>query len=131
MTTPVALLYYDQLVAGAQVANHLQDMGYRVLTIASPRQAVEQAVQNRALIFIGNLSAPVSPVASAVLSLKASPETAHIPVLLFIPAGEPKLDAPARALGVKLVASDAGIPQQLPQLLDQALSLDSEDREHR
>jgi hypothetical protein len=56
--------------------------------------------------------------------LRENPATEHVPVLAFTSGNNVGLQQAARAAGATLVASDAAMLDQLPQLLDHALHLD-------
>ena len=67
---------------------------------------------------------PPADACAAVARLKANPATQHIPVLGFARAPQAAAQTQAREAGVTLLAADAGIAEQLPQLLDQILQVE-------
>ncbi|MBI3414857.1 MAG: hypothetical protein HY043_05965 [Verrucomicrobia bacterium] len=123
MTSPLALLVYENLMPGSQLVNRLQDLGYRVQTLNDARQLVATAESEKALVVIVDLRAKNSDVNEAIQNLKAHPATAHIPVIAFVDPKQTGPHAAAQAAGANLVASPATILQHLPQFLDQALEL--------
>jgi hypothetical protein len=75
------------------------------------------------LVVIAEL-APPADVCAAIARVKANPITQHIPVLGFARAHHAGAQTQAREAGVTLLAADAGIAEQLPQLLDQILQVE-------
>lgn len=123
MSSPLALLVYENLMPGSQLVNRLQDLGYRVQTLHDARELTATAEREKALVVIADLSAKNGDVNEAIRELKAQPATAHIPVIAFVDSKEKKLQTAAQFAGANLVASPATILQHLPQFLDQALEL--------
>ena len=130
MMTPVALVYYDNLLAGSQLVNRLQDLGYKVQALSEVSAVVSVSLTFKPLLFITHLPSDGGQVIAAIAALRAHPETAHIPVLGFTRETDPALADAARAAGATLTASEAGMLTQLRQLLDQALALDWRNRLH-
>ena len=124
MTSPLALLVYENLMPGSQLVNRLQDLGYRVQTINDARQLTETAEREKALIVIADLLGQKSDVCSAIKNLKNCSATAHIPVVAFVDPKHADLTEAAQSAGANLVASPTTILQHLSQFLDQALQLD-------
>ncbi|MCX8108484.1 MAG: hypothetical protein N3G20_06745, partial [Verrucomicrobiae bacterium] len=58
MTTPLALIFYENILIGNQLANRLRDLGYRVCTIAAHElsQLTSIAQQEKPLIVIVQLA---------------------------------------------------------------------------
>ena len=124
MTKPLALLFYENLLPGSQLVNRLQDLGYRVQTMADTRLLVEQAQQAKPLVVIVDLTSPEQDVCAAITAMKQQPATAHLPILAFTSRKNTRLQAAAQSAGATLVASDNAILDQLPQMLDQVLQVD-------
>jgi CheY-like chemotaxis protein len=127
MSTPLALIFYESLLTGNQLLNRLQDQGYRVEVVADLLRLPETAAAQKPIIVVVELGDAIQRVCAAVRSLRADPDTTHIPVLAsFKPAGR-KADLEtveaAQAAGVTLVASEPGFLAQLPQLLERALDI--------
>ncbi len=116
MSNPLALLYYTNLLPGSQLASRLQDLGYRVQTVTSAAALASACEGEMPMVLIAELA---PDVCAAVSKLKANPATQHIPVLGYARLPAPAAQTQARESGVTLVAADAGIPEQLPQLLEQ------------
>ena len=123
MSKPLALLYYSNLLPGSQLAGRLQDMGYRVQSV-SAAALLSGACESEMPLFVLAELAPVAAVCAAIAKLKADPETQHIPVLAFARTHDAALQSQAREAGVNLLAADAGITEQLPQLLDRILQVE-------
>src|SRR5438445_9362650 len=47
MTTPLALVFYENLLPGSQLVNRLQDLGYRVQTIGDRSEEHTSELQSR------------------------------------------------------------------------------------
>ena len=123
MSKPLALVYYSNLMPGSQLAGRLQDLGYRVQSVSGPALLPAACEKEMPLVVIAEL-APVAEACAAVARLKANPATQHIPVLGFARAPQAIAQAQAREAGVSLLAADAGLAEQLPQLLDQILQVE-------
>lgn len=118
--SPLALVLYEKLLPGSQVMNRLQDLGWRVQTVAEPGVLAEQAAREMPMIVVVDLLDQRSDVCAALTRLRKNSGTGHIPVIAF-GEGEPAQQA-ARLAGATLVVNEAAILSHLPQLLDQALT---------
>ncbi len=123
MTKPAALIHYESLLAGNQLVNRLQDLGYRVVVVADVMSLVQRAEEEKPMVFVASLGSAASRVSEAVRALKLNKATAHIPILAFAKETDRTLAEAARKAGATLVAGEAGILTQLPQLLDQVLEV--------
>jgi len=123
MTKPLALIHYERLMPGSQLANRLQDLGYRVQTVIEANQIVETARREKPMIAIFDLLAQKSNICSIIEEMKADQETEHLPVIGFAGAKDLKLHTEATRCGAKLVALDDALLPQLPHLLEHALDL--------
>jgi CheY-like chemotaxis protein len=124
MTAPVALIFYENLLAGGRLVNRMQDLGYRVQLVSDLRGLVDQALSAKPMVLVANLSVLSPEMRAALQALRGNPATRHIPVIAFIKQGDKKLAEAMRLAGATLVASEAGITKQLPQLLEQALQVE-------
>jgi len=124
MTRPLALFVYERLMPGGQLVNRLQDLGYRVQSLADPATMVEQAEREKPLLIIADLEPHHAAVCAAISSLKQNPATAHIHVIAFASASHPAEHELARAAGATLVVTDAAIIVHFNQFLEQALQVD-------
>jgi CheY-like chemotaxis protein len=124
MTAPVALIFYENLLAGGQLVNRMRDLGYRVRLVSDLRSIVEQAQGAKPMVLVANLSVLSPEMRDALQALRSNPATRHIPLVAFVKEGDKKLAAAMRFAGATLVASEAGITTQLPELLEQALQVE-------
>jgi CheY-like chemotaxis protein len=124
MTEPLALVLYERLLPGSQVVNRLQDLRYRVQTVAEARLLVECAEQAGPLLVLVDLEPAGKDVCAQIARLKQNPRTRHLPVIAFSSENAADLQAAAQAAGATLVATDTAILNHLPQLLEQALQLE-------
>ncbi len=124
MTEPLALVFYEKLLPGQQLVNRLQDLGYRVEAVTDAALLEEQAQQQSPMLLVAEFPAEKSAVPDVVTALKKNPATAHIPVLAYVVEASPAFQEIARNAGANLIASEAHVLDQLPQLLEQVLRLD-------
>lgn len=124
MTEPLALVFYEKLIPGQQLVNRLQDLGYRVHASTDTASLKKQLETQKPMLLVTEFSANKTAVHEAIASLKQSPATAHVAVLAYITEANPVLQETARAAGANLIASESGLLEQLPQLLEQVLRLD-------
>ena len=124
MTTPLAILFYERLFPGSQLANRLKDVGYRVEVVQDIGSLTAAAVRHKPLVILVDLVSQRGSVAEVIGDLRRAVATNHIPVLAFATRKDEKLHAAAVSAGATLVAFDEAMVQQLPQLLEQVLLLD-------
>lgn len=124
MTKPLALVYYEKLLPGSQLVNRLQDLDYRVQLVADPTLLRQVAEAERALVVVAEFESGKANMTEVVRQFREHEATQHIPVLVFTGSRDKKRTEAAQAAGATLVASDAAILTQLPQLLEHALSVD-------
>jgi len=128
MTTPLALIFYENLLIGNQLVNRLRDLGYRVKPVTDLSQLTALAAEEKPLLFVTELGVQAEPLCTAVRALKADPATAHVPVLAIQRPTRKRADRKvaegARAAGVALVASESACLTQLPELLGRVLEIE-------
>jgi CheY-like chemotaxis protein len=124
MTQPLALVLYEKLLPGSQLVNRLQDLNYRVQTVAEAARLVECAEQARPMLVLADLESSRNDVSPALARLKQNPATQHLPVIAFSLEASVELQNAARAAGATLVLTDTAILNHLPQFLDQALQIE-------
>lgn len=124
MTQPLALVVYEKLLPGSQLVNRLQDLKYRVQTLAEPAQLTAIATETKPMLVFIDLEPTGKDIVGAIKYLKADAQTSHIPVVGFMLQSNKELEDAARAAGVTTVAAEAVLLNYLPQLLDQALQLE-------
>jgi PleD family two-component response regulator len=123
VSKPLALIYYSNLLPGSQLSNRMQDIGYRVQSVDVLVMLPETCEREKPMVVLAELF-PAADVCAAVARIKENPATEHIPVLAFSPTHDPATQALAIKAGVTLLAGDAAIAEQLPQLLDQVLQIE-------
>jgi CheY-like chemotaxis protein len=124
MTQPLALVLYEKLLPGSQLVNRLQDLNYRVQTIADAEKLVECAEQAKPMLVLADLESARNNVCSALARLKQNAATRHLPVIAFSGENAGELQAAAKAAGVTLIVSETAMLNHLPQFLDQALQVE-------
>ena len=124
MTKPLALVLYEKLLPGSQLVNKLQDLNYRVYTIADAGALVDYAQQKKPLLVLVDLMSNQTSVSNAIAKLKQNPDTKHLPVIAFAGEQETELQETARKSGATLVVNDTAITTHLSQFLEQALHVE-------
>jgi DNA-binding response OmpR family regulator len=123
MSKPLALLYYSNLMPGGQLANRLQDLGYRVQMLADMAALAETCQKEKPLVVVAELL-PDGPAFDSIAQLRMDPATRHIPVLGWSAAQDVAQQLQASEAGVSLLAGTAAIAEHLPRLLDQVLQVE-------
>lgn len=124
MTKPLALVFYEKPLPGQQLANRLQDLGYKVQVLTNAANLAGQVAEKLPMLLVTEFSGTNPNVGAALSSIKQNPDTSHVAVLVYIPGATPALQQAARAAGANLTVSERGVLDQLPELLDQVLSID-------
>ncbi len=124
MVKPLALVFYDKLLPGSQVVNRLQDMGYRVQTVADPAGLVKSAEESKPMVVLADLNCTKKDICGALGRLRQNKATKHLPVIGFGGDDDPQVQSAAAAAGVTLVVGEAAIVHHLAQCLDQALQVE-------
>ncbi len=120
MTQPLALVLYEKLLPGTQVAARLQDLGWRVQTLNDASELVRTSDEHKPLLVLADLASSQASVCNNISALRQNQATAHIPVIAF--SADEAQHKPAADAGATLVVSDTAILQHLNQFIDQALS---------
>ena len=123
MTQPLALLFYERLMPGSQLANRLQDLKYRVLTVNNIATLGETVRREQPLFLMVDLEAR-SDVMETIRQIKSDSPTSHLPIIAFAPDKKSELFAAAQQAGASLIIGETALASHLPQLLDQAMHLD-------
>jgi CheY-like chemotaxis protein len=124
MSKALALVLYERLLPGSQLANRLKDLNYRVQSLGDPEQLVECAEQARPMLVLVDLESTRGDISAAIARLKQNPATQHLPVIAFSPERATNLQKAARAAGATLLVSEKALLSHLPELLDQALQVE-------
>lgn len=124
MIQPLALVLYEKLMPGSQVANRLQDLNYRVVTVADPGQLLACAVAEAPMLVLADLESSHADVCALISGLRKNPATAHIPVIAFVQESSGELTKAAQEAGATLVVESSAILNHLPHCLEQALRVE-------
>jgi CheY-like chemotaxis protein len=124
MTQPLALLLYEKLLPGSQLANRLRDMNYRVQTISDGDALATCARQEKPLIALVDLVSARQNVCAGIAQVRSNPDTQHVPIIAFAPETSSELQKSAREAGATLVVAESAILTHLSQFLDQALQIE-------
>jgi len=124
MTQPLALVLYEKLLPGSQLVNRLQDLNYRVQTLADPALLVQCAEQAKPMLVLADLESARNDVCGAISRLKQNTATQHLPVIAVCGENAAALQAAARGAGASLVVSEVAIVGHLEQFLEQALHVE-------
>jgi len=124
MTQPLALVLYEKLLPGSQLVNRLQDLNYRVQTVADPALLVGCAEEAKPLLVVADLESAGNKVLTALGSLRKNSATQHLPVIGFSRDDTAELRAAGESAGITLLVTEAAILNHLPQLLEKALEID-------
>ena len=109
---------------GSQLVNRLQDLGYRVQTVADASALVATAASAGALVAFVDLVSSHADLAEVIAQLRRDPGTEHLPVVAFCSERETALQTAASQAGATLVVSGTALLHHLKPLLDRALTVD-------
>jgi CheY-like chemotaxis protein len=124
MIQPLALLLYERLLPGSQLANRMRDLNYRVQTISTSESLMSCARQDRPMLVLIDLVSARENFSLAITQLREDPDTQHIPIIAFGPVKAADLQKSARAAGATLVINENALLTHLSQFLDQALQVE-------
>lgn len=96
----------------------LEDAGYRVLTAANGRRALERLEENRPDLVISDFMMPLMDGAALVLAMRSNPAYRDIPIIMMSAA-------PESALRKRLDGYEAFLrkPFRVPALLERIVSI--------
>lgn len=109
---------------GSQLVIRLQDLNYRVQSLADANQLPVIAKSEGPMLIFADLESSQADACAIVAALRTNPDTAHIPILAFADESAEPLQAAARQAGATLVVSNTALLAQLPHLLEQALRVE-------
>ena len=124
MTQPLAIVFYESLLPGSQLANKLTDLGYRVQTSNLAASVADLVRQERPMVLVAELGLRHGDFCGVITELKRDPAVAHVPVIGYTAQRNKKLQDAAVKAGAKLVAADSAVLDQLPELLEHALAVE-------
>ena len=120
---PLALVFYERLLPGSQLANRLSDLGYRVHTIEEAALILETARQQKPIVLLMDLVTRRANICEIIKEVRRNEETSHVPIIGFATQNNPQIQEEAVKAGATLVAIDDALLPQLPHLLEQALEV--------
>lgn len=124
VTSPLAILFYEDLMPGTQLVNRLQDLRYRVQVVSTGEDLLTVAATAGPMLIVADLVSKRADVCDFIRKLRAVESTAHIPLIGFADEAEQQLQATATQAGATLVVTDAAILQHLNQFIDRALQVE-------
>lgn len=122
MTTPLALIYYQNPLTGNQLVNRLQDHKYRIQTVQSVKDLEVQARVAGVMLVLVDVEGANPQVTVTIRELRANPATQHIPIVAF--SGRAKDLASAQEAGCTLAVESTVLISHLEAVLEQALRVD-------
>lgn len=120
---PLAIVCYERVMPGSHLVNRLQDLKYRVLTISNPALLAATVQRESPLLAFVDLETR-GEVCDAIQRIKSDEATSHLPIVAFAPDNKPDLLTAAQEAGANLMVGESRLSGHLPQLLEQALSVD-------
>ena len=120
---PLALLLCERGLIATPLAQRLEDLRYRLLTIGKPAGLAATAATEKPMVILADIEGGLETVLAALTELRAQPTTAHIPVIGFAREVDDATQATAVARGATMVVNEAAILSHLPQLLGRALEI--------
>jgi CheY-like chemotaxis protein len=121
VTTPLAIVFYEDLMPGSQLVNRLQDLQYRVQVVTDPGELVAVAGSAGPMLILADLVSTRADICALIQQLRRNPVTAHVPVIAFADDAEEALQGSARAAGATVVVADSAILTHLVQFIERAL----------
>lgn len=117
-------MFYEKLVPGNRIGYRLSDLGWRVLEVKLASELVPATREHKPLLIIAELALRTGDLCPVITELGRTPETSHVPVLGYADPKNTRLVDAAVKAGARLVAAEAGILDQLPQLMEHALAVE-------
>ena len=124
VTKPLAIVFYENLLPGSRLANCLTDLGYRVSTVTVAAELAAVLRREPPMVLVAQLQLRQGDLCPLITELKGEPALAHLPVIGYAPPKNQALQEAAIAAGARLVAADTAVLDQLPQLLEHALTVE-------
>ena len=124
MTSPLAILFYEDLMPGTQLVNRLQDLRYRVQVASTGAELLTTAATAGPMLIVLDLISKRADICELIRKLRAAATTAHIPLIGFADEAEVALQTAATQAGATLVVTDTAILLHLNQFIDRALQLE-------
>lgn len=122
MTQPLALLYFQRSLPGNQLVNRLQDLNYRVQSVASPAELATQSKTNGVMLVLVDVETAGAELIQTLRALREDTVTRHLPIIAFA-ASKADLDS-AQAAGSTIAVDPTALLAHLSVVLEQALRMD-------
>jgi CheY-like chemotaxis protein len=120
---PLVILVSENLLLLSRAANELQQRNYRVHHSRNATELVAVVREHQPLFVILDLTCRGGDPCAVIAELNADEKLKHVPILAFAEQTNTALLDRAREAGAKLVTSNSGIAQHLPQLIDRVLEV--------
>ena len=124
MISPLAILFYEDLMPGTQLVNRLQDLKYRVQVVTSAEELQATAASAGPMLIFCDLVSKRANLVEVIKQLRATVGTAHVPIIAFADESEAELPAAAKQAGATLTVTDAALLPHLNQFIEQALQVE-------
>jgi len=97
---------------------------YRVQVATTPDELLAGAASAGPMLILMDLVSKRADICDLIKQLRATPATAHLPIIAFADETEVKLQSSATEVGATLVVTDAAIIPHLNQFIQQALQVE-------
>jgi len=124
VTKPLAIVFYERLLPGSRIGHQLTVLGWRVAEVKRASDLAAQVRAQKPVVVVAELALRVGDLCAVIVEMKQDPEISHVPVLGYADPANSKLAEAAVKAGVGLVAAEAGILDQFPELLDHVLAVE-------
>lgn len=124
MNSPLAVLFYEDLIPGSQLTNRLQDLKYRVQVAASAEELTSLAASAGPMLCLVDLASKQADICAVIRTLRGNTATAHLPIIAFADEDQPELQERAKQAGATLVVSNVALLAHLAQFIEQALRVE-------
>lgn len=124
MNSPLAILFYEDLIPGTQLVNRLQDLRYRVQVAASPEELLELAASAGPMLIFADVVSKRLDVCALIRKLRTNADTSHLPIIGFGDDDQVDLQSLAKEAGATLMVTDAALIPHLEQFIQEALRVE-------
>jgi len=92
--------------------------------VSAPDELLAGAASAGPMLILVDLASKRLDICDLIKRLRATPTTAHIPIIAFADESEDKLQSAAKEAGATLVVTDAAILPHLNQFIERALQVE-------
>jgi len=124
VNSPLAILFYEDLIPGTQLVNRLQDLRYRVQVAASPEELLELAASAGPMLIFADVVSKRLDVCALIRKLRTNADTSHLPIIGFGDDDQVDLQSLAKEAGATLMVTDAALIPHLEQFIQEALRVE-------